>query len=124
MYSKGELEKLVENLRKIAEYCRENYLPRLEKGDSLSVSFGPEIRHQSPWEREPKHSFGFGWQGNIWYRTGGLVQVFADDTERSIYASPVYAEDLILGWKTVKKLICEELDQKAERKNIVNNFEV
>ena len=38
--TKEEIAKLKENLHKIEDYVRKNYIPRLRKCDSLSVQFG------------------------------------------------------------------------------------
>lgn len=127
MMTKEDLKKMEGNLRKIATYCRENYVPQLEEGDSLSVAFG-EIKSRwgsfGPTAPEPKYSFGFGWRGNVWFRTGNLIQVFADDSPPSIYNSPVYSKDLLLEWQAVKSLIVAELAKRAAEKEILDEFEV
>lgn len=42
MYSKQDLEKLNGNLKKIEEFCRQNYIPRIpRREDRICVDFGP-----------------------------------------------------------------------------------
>lgn len=126
MMTEQERDKLVENLHKIADYVRSNYIPMLRKCDSLSVQFGEFKYYPCSYTREYEHSFGFSHDGDIWYRTGGLGQHFCDDpiAGESIYKNPFYAEDLLIQWGTVKRLIADELGKRAAKRAALDNFEV
>lgn len=121
-----ERDKLVENLHKIADYVRSNYIPMLRKYDSLSVQFGEFKYYPCSYTREYEHSFGFSHDGDIWYRTGGLGQHFGDNPIHSynIYTSPFHAEDLMLQWPHVKRLIEEEFQKRESKRAALDAFEV
>lgn len=71
MYSKQDLEKLNGNLKKIEEFCRQNYIPRIpRREDRICVDFGPLESYPRQWGREPKYSFGMDGRGNIWFGVG------------------------------------------------------
>lgn len=125
MYSKQDLEKLNGNLKKIEEFCRQNYIPRIpRREDRICVDFGPLESYPRQWGREPKYSFGMDGRGNIWFRVGGLVLPFGEDKQPNIFKNNVYGEDLLLNWKKVKGLIEAELDILTEKKRILDEFEV
>ena len=63
MMTARERDKLVENLHKIADYVRSNYIPMLRKCDSLSVQFGEFKYYPCSYTREYEHSFGFSHDG-------------------------------------------------------------
>ena len=126
MMTKEEIAKLKENLHKIEDYVRKNYIPRLRKCESLSVQFGELKLYPCSWTREYEHSFGFSHDGDIWLRTGGLGEHFGDNPiyGYNIYTSPFHAEDLMLQWPHVKRLIEEEFQKRESKRAALDAFEV
>ncbi len=125
MYNKQDFEKLKGNLKKIEEFCRQNYIPRIpNQEDRISVNFGLMESYPGQWGRKPRFSFGMDGQGNIWFRVGGLFLHFDEDREPSVYKNNIYGEDLLLNWRKVKDLIEAELIILAEKRKILDEFEV
>lgn len=126
-YTKDEAESIKANLKKIQEYVKEHYVPRLRQYDSLSVAFGELKRYPDHRDMEHEHSFGFKWAGEIWYRCGGLVLNFIENDDgpfRSVFKSWSYAPDLLLQWQQVKRLIEQELDKRDRERAALAAFEV
>ena len=125
MYNKQDLEKLKGNLKKIEEFCRQNYIPRIpNREDRISVDFGPMETYPGQWCQEPRFSFGMDGRGNIWFRVGGLFLHFDDNKEPSIYKNNIYGEDLLLNWRKVKGLMESELIILTEKRELLEKFEV
>lgn len=72
MMTEQERDKLVENLHKIADYVRSNYIPMLRQCDSLSVQFGEFKYYPCSYTREYEHSFG-GLATTVTFGTGQAV---------------------------------------------------
>lgn len=126
-YAPAEIASIKANLVKIQKYVKEQFVPRLRKYDSLSVDFGEAKRHPYRWDMEHEHSFGFAWNGEMWYRCGGLSLRFIEDDDGpsgSIFTSWPYASDLLLHWQQVKRLIEQELDKRDRERAALALFEV
>ena len=58
MYSKQDLEKLNGNLKKIEEFCRQNYIPRIpRREDRICVDFGPLESYPDVYKRQEEEMY-------------------------------------------------------------------
>lgn len=122
---KIERKSITDALHKIEEFCYTNIVPQLKYGDKVSVGFGEKVYHG--WSvKEYKHSFTVYKNGEIYYRSGGLVLPFADDNihDSTVYSSWTFAKDLILGWQEVKGKLFAELKAQKEESDSIRNFTV
>lgn len=118
---------ITEALKKIEQFIRENYIPRLLNVNSISVDFGELKRYPNTWKTEYEHSLSFRREGDIYYRTGGLSLNFSPDLifkDRDIYDNWTWAKDLILYWQEVKRKVGAEFEKKEGECLRITNFEV
>lgn len=120
IYTKDEVQTIRDNLKKIALYCKDRYVPKLRKYDSLTVRF--PMRDGDGHSKEL--TFGFDYAGNIWFTVGNLYLSFHEDAERNVYQSYPYTVDLMLNWKTVKRMIEEEMRWREAERSALMGFEV
>lgn len=104
MNVKAEREAVISALHQIEDFCTAHIVPNLKHQDRVSVEFGKLERYGYGWEREYEHSFTVFANGQISYRTGGLILRFKTETwdNATIYGSWSYGKDLLLYWQEVK----------------------
>lgn len=125
-YTKAEIEQIKENLKKIEMYVKEYWIPRLRKYDSISVEFG-KLKRTSFWDTRRECVFGFNYDGDIYYRRGGLSHRFIPESQypfTSIYDNWMDAKDLLLYWQQVKRLIEDEFANQERERAALTQFEV
>jgi len=116
-YTSADIEKIKDNYKKIQEYVNEHYVPRIHKGDSISVKFG----------NNRLCSFWFRGNGEMGYSHGYLALTFMPKTatfERSIFESWNFGIELLHHWHEIKQLIEIELTKYDEQRQVIDNFEV
>ena len=113
-YSEVEREKIVENLKKIKEYCDNEIRPKLKVHESVVVEFGDN------------YGFGVSHDGGVWFRTGGLTLKLSGmrPGEDSAYDSFTFCVALLDQWRVVKYLLKERIKAMDSTRKMIMNFEV
>ena len=126
-YTKEEVGIIKNNLKQIEEYAKNTFFPRLREHESVCVEFGENDPRRWNFSMEKDHSFGVSADGDVWYRTGGLVLYFEPPewrADRSIYDSWTYAKDLLLHWPQVKRQVEDALTAKERERKAMLSFSV
>lgn len=110
------------NLKQIEGYVWKNFLPRLRKYDSVSVTFGGQGDCKGT-----DLSFGANHMVEIWFRTGDPVLYFdppAWCSNRDIYDQWSYTTDLLLYWPQVKQKMESALAKLENERDALLSFSV
>lgn len=121
-----ERKSIIDALHKIEEFCRTDIVPEVKHSDRVSVDFGEKVYYHGWSVKEYKHSFTVCKNGEIFYRTGGLILPFVEDHihDSTVYNSWTFAKDLILDWQEVKGKLFAKLRAQEEESNSIRNFTV
>lgn len=123
-FTKEEAQSIKENLTKVHAYVRENYVPRLRRYENVNVRFGDTRGNPIRYNMDKEFAFGFNYDGDAWFRAGGLSLSFDPESPENVYTSYSYARNLLIHWQAVKRLIEVELKKRDEERAALKNFTV
>ena len=123
-YTQAEKERIYANLDAIKAYIEREIQPRITS--QVTVDFG-ETKSYADWSREKEFHI-YVYPEGIRGRIGGLGISFeknpADKYEPTAYKHLDFAVGLIREWQSVKAILITAVQNEAETRNAINNFEV
>ena len=128
VYTREEREIIKNNIKMIENYCKTEIAPLID-GRSITADFS-EIQYRKDGSAFKKtYLFTVEKNGTAEFTSSALTMVIDENYKRteysvSAYENPLYMEDLLIRWQTVKTKLLNKIHKEKQVKSKILNFAI